>query len=355
MDVLKKNNFVVVIIGIILVYIGAYFYYVSPIYNHARNGIEASKRKINQSKKHLDKYIGKKPSAKNKKRRKSRRKRPKKVKKAKILPRIPSKELIDFHKKRKAKLKLAQESIENIYLSKSKSLKRAFKDLEGRQGDPVSVFLPVYDKEITLIVKKYTSAESVMEIGEEKTDSDFYEEDFPDKNQDIRKVLSFEDKKNIPRDGEEKRLEWIQNAQKKFWIVEHFLNIMTKSEMTSLSSFSVNNKKKNEKKDEMFEVFNVEATGKIYYKKIPMFIQEILNSKDLLTEIKKIDIRRNENYSVETIVVRVPHDDTLSKEERKNIAIEKEQKKRSKPETVIIKISCDVLNYIKPAQKEEKK
>ncbi|WP_372371252.1 hypothetical protein [Candidatus Uabimicrobium sp. HlEnr_7] len=323
MEQLKNNQFAVAIAGIIVVYIVLYMFIVSPVYTDSRQGIEILKKKLSTDQKHLDKYLkGKRSKGKNKKGKKE------------IV--IPSERLIKYHTQKKEQLTKAKEKIYGIFKSKSQSLKKPFEEVKAKEqqnGAKVSLayFQAVYEKEVSDIIKKYAGENEGMRIGQQKED-DFFD-GVSDKEKQVRGILRFDGSRSIVSTTTQ------AEAQKKFWIIKNTLDLMETSKVSSLKQLLV--RKQEERENSAFEEYKVEIIANMNFENIPLLIQKILQSQEMLTEITQVDMARNESYTPEDISVFIKIGQT--KEQALEEAL---QKKGISAIPVTVKIGCKILNYV---------
>lgn len=312
MEQLKNNQFAVAIAAIIFVYVILYMFVVSPIYTDGQRGIEILKRKLGKDKRHLDEYAN-----------------PRAI--------IPSEELIKYHTQKKEELIAAKKKIYDIFISKSQSLKKSFKEVKEKEEQDgnvsLSYFQLVYEKEVSNIVKKYANESGGLKIGESKED-DFFD-GVSSKEKQVREILRFDDSRSIVSTTTQ------AEAQKKFWIIQNILGIMEESKVKSLKQLLV--RKNDSPSYPGFEEYNIEMTIDVDFKNMPSIIQRILQSEDMLTEISFVNMSRNESYTPEDITVFVKIGQTEQQAQDEEL-----KKKGISSIPVSVRIGCKVLNYIQP-------
>ena len=119
------------------------------------------------------------------------------------------------------------------------------------------------------------------------------------------------------------------------------LGILEESKVKSLKQLLV---RKNDKANYPgFEEYNVEMTVNVDFKNMPIIVQKILQTEEMLTEISFVNMTRNESYTPEDIKVFVKIGQTEQQ------AQEEALKKRGISSIpVSVRLGCKILNYIQP-------
>ncbi len=231
-------------------------------------------------------------------------------------PNLPNSFIIDYHKKQGDTLRKMIEEIRKTLQKRDSELEQWFKDIPENSLNPETKspfkekFFAVYSTERNKLIEYYASrtegmkiARPVKEMSLTSLDESSAAIDIKNRMRDIERILPL--KYNELR--EVVLPDQMKNAQKDFWLIKNLLEVFEDGKLKRIYQYNF----KNEwpaviNPNEIFFRRLIEITGQIEYGDLNFLLEEVLNNKYVVTEIRKISIKRDNSYRPETISLEVP-------------------------------------------------
>lgn len=310
---IHKHGFYLALGGIVLVYIFVYLAFINP----AGKAIEKQSRILNGKKNQVQEYLNKKEG-------------------------LPKEKVIQYHKQQKEKLEASLQEALNFFKEKDQAIEKWFDDIQksldksGSKIPELDYFHAVYAREKARLVQSYATKTQGLKIIKNKKDElgGDLDLDLKNKEKEVESILPLSTNREIVSNAQ------IKKAQKQFWLIQNFLDILEKGKLKTLTKYQFTNAGQ-EAGDELFVTRSIEIVGQMNYEDISLLLQTILNNPDfLVTGITYLSIKRDTTYKPEPILIDVKWGQT------EEVANEEYMKK--KPEKlpfVEITLRWDVLDY----------
>ena len=294
---------------------------------------------------------------------------------------LPSDKIIAYHKQKQETLKKNLSQVKQFFQDQERKLESWFTEKAPDQDN----FTPLYEREKSSLINRYIDKQEGLKIVSLKNENnssnsfravDDLNIDSKAREKEIEKIINIPQKRDILNST-------LKQVQKKFWIIQNFLELLEAGKLKVLNKFEFLDKDWNNKTNPtaLFDRRRISIEGEIDYNDVPYLVNTILNATNIepwkeisqkpqeenseneseaentnqeekpgikfdpskfnfLTEIKSFSIKRDATYRPENIVIDVKWNE--SEDEAREAYYKKHPV--SLP-SVKIKMRVDLLDY----------